>query len=798
MVICLAMIASFFIAQAPNETAVSEGFVLVRGAMFASGDKSSRLEDFEILNHPLTNAEYKTFVVATHHPAPLHWKDGEIPVGKQDYPVIFVNRYDAEAYLAWKTREENRVYRMPTIDEYEYAARGGKESIPYPWGDASPENQANFNPDGSRDYSQWAAYLKPAKDGPKNGYGLYGMAGNVWQMVDRVEEWGPKNFSYRIAKQGELEKTVMGGSWATSAPNLKIGIRQNVSSGMRLPDVGFRPVRAPQGIDWQIQRRRLCAVSMGDNRIFLSWAMLSEDTESTGFNVYRAKYRTDAGIKINPKPITDSTCCVDESLSEGTRYHYYVRSVDVEGKEGRRSEWADITLEPQANPVVASFTPLFPASPAQGGSSGAFLTAEPVFGDLNGDGVTDCVVRLPNGNAERSQDPGIPVQLEAFASYGRSLWRKDVCRHNHCFGNSHNVPFVVWDLNGDGRAEVASLLQLGEEVFVSILDGLSGDVLAKVPWPAMVSDFERSSTRVHMSVAYLDGVHPALVTQTGLYENEVFAAYDANLNLLWKFESFAETTGSGSHRIEVADVNGDGKQEVFDGTTCLNSDGTVRWSIYKQHPDLVSIHDFIPSQPGPEVLYAIESSLYAGLYMVNADTGKIIWSMNHDNDPRWTHAHHNWVADIWAGSPGIECVTNRSGHGDAELALFSAQGKEIVDPFPSGYIPVEWDGDSISELITGNGQTVGKFNGKAIVPLENVHPNPLKNASILMVADLCGDNRDELVVLDREPDKPVRVCIVTAITPITSKRVSPFVNLDYRLWIARNMGGGYSSTYPRP
>jgi rhamnogalacturonan endolyase len=772
--------------------------VFVRGATFVSGDKTSRLEDFEILDHPLTNAEYKAFVAATGHSAPSHWKDGQIPAGKEDYPVVFVTRYDFDAYLAWRTEAENRVYRAPTIDEFEYAARGGKNPITYPWGEDLPETRANFDPDGSRDFSKWADYLQPAASGPRNGYGLYGMAGNVWQMVDRVEEWGTKNYSYRIANQGELEKTIMGGSWAASAMYLKVGIRQGFSSGMRLPDVGFRPVRAPQGVDWRIQRRRLCAASMGEGRVFLSWAMLSEDAATTSFDVYRAAYRTDAGVKINPAPIQDSTCCVDEGLTTGTRYHYYVRPLNADGTPGKRSEWIDITVEEQANPVVASFVPLFPASPAQGGKPGSFLTADPVFGDLNGDGVTDCVLRLPNGNSERSQDPGLPVQLEAFASYGRSLWRKDVSRHNTCFGNSHNVPFVVWDLDGDGRAEVATRLQIGDDVFVAVLDGLSGDVLAKAPWPAMVSDFERSSTRIHMSVAYLDGVHPALVTQTGLYENEVFTAYDAKLNLLWKFESFGETTGSGSHRIEVADVNGDGKQEVFDGTTCLNADGTLRWSTYKQHPDLVSIHDFVPTHPGLEVLYAIESTLYAGLYMVDADSGKILWKMNRDDDPRWTHAHYNWVADIWADSPGIECVTNRNGHGASDLALFSAEGKELLDPFPSGSIPVEWDGDPISEMISGGGKSVGKFNGKEIVPIENEIPNPLGASSIVVVADLCGDSRDELALLVTEPDQPVRICIVTAITPIATKRVSPMENLDYRLWLARNMGGGYASTFPRP
>ena len=92
-----------------------------------------------------------------------------------------------------------------------------------------------------------------------------------------------------------------------------------------------------------------------------------------------------------------------------------------------------------------------------------------------------------------------------------------------------------------------------------------------------------------MSVAYLDGKHPAIVTQTGLYENEVIEAFDAQLRRMWRFNSFAETNGSGSHRIEIADVDGDGRDEVFDGSTVLNPDGTVRWRLAEGRRRLRSI-----------------------------------------------------------------------------------------------------------------------------------------------------------------------------------------------------------------
>jgi hypothetical protein len=417
-----------------------------------------------------------------------------------------------------------------------------------------------------------------------------------------------------------------------------------------------------------------------------------------------------------------------------------------------------------------------------------------VFGDLDGDGMPDCVMRLGNGNSEMQQDPGIPVQLEAFTSYGRSLWRKDICYHDHCYGSADNVPFNVWDMDGDGKAEVITRIQLGDSVYAAILDGMTGTVKNKTPWPEMVSDFQRSSTRIHLSVGYLDGTHPAVITQTGLYENEVLVAYDARLKKLWKFDSFAETNGSGGHKIEVADVDNDGKQEVFDGTTCLNHDGTMRWSIYRQHPDIVSINDFIPDRPGLEVYYVVESNAHAGVYMVDANTGEVIWKINREDDPRWTHAHTGWASDIWDGSPGIECLSNRAGHHDPNLVLFSATGKILAEPLPN-YMPVEWDGSHSRELLIGNGDRIGKFDGQKVVETTDVSPNPIPNTSLLMVADLYGDFRDELVLTGQDANGLPEVIVVTATQPISQACLSPAEDLNYRLWLARNMGGGYRSIY---
>ena len=635
----------------------------------------------------------------------------------------------------------------------------------------------------TRKFDRWQDYLQPARSNKPNGYGLYNMAGNVWHLTVNLLEPATTLYKYRITNVPTLEGSRMGGSWARSQEYLRCGNQSELSSGIRHPDVGFRPVRQPEGANWQKRTRKLCAVQGKNCSAFLSWALLEGDSKTVSFNVYRSDSRNHAGFLITKEPVSGVTSFSDKDLKPGIRYQYYIRPVDKGGKEGQRSEWIGATISEAPSSTVVTFSPVC--------KPGAVV---PVFGDLDGDGTMDCVIRMGNGNSEMQQDPGIPVQMEAFTSYGRSLWRKDICYHDHCYGSANNVPFNVWDMDNDGKAEVITRLQSGDSVYVAILDGMTGAVKHKTLWPEMASDFQRSSTRIHLSIGYLDGIHPAVITQTGLYENEVFVAFDSALNRLWKFDSFAETNGSGGHKIEVIDVDNDGKQEVFDGTTCLNHDGTLRWSIYKQHPDIVSINDFLPKRPGLEVYYVVESNAHAGAYMVDANSGEIIWKINREDDSRWTHGHTGWASDIWDGSPGIECLSNRGGHNDRNLVLFSANGKILAEPF-NPYFPVEWDGSLTRELLIDNGHRIGKFDGKKVTEITGIEPNTIPNSSLLMVADLYGDFRDELVLTKQGENGMPEIIVVTSIQPVDNAYIAPTENRDYRLWLARNMGGGYPSVY---
>jgi len=786
-IMLFAIILTFFASKnaQSSENTGKENYVLFAEKVYYTETDSFRLDAFEIMAHPVTNAEYKLFTDATGYTCPLHWINGKIPEGKENYPVIYVNRDDVDAYLQWLNINSERSYRLPTSLEYKAAASAEKIDRKYAWGndDFLPDiNNVNFDAKGNRNFQQWERYMKPADWGMKNEKGLYQMAGNVWHLVDNTLDCQGAGSKYRIETLSSNERFIMGGSWASTFDELGLGRTFHQSPAIRYPDLSFRLVRNPKGIKWVKKYRNVAPVTHPSGIISVSWSILKSDPGNIRFNIYRltGNSRPHSGFKLNKQPLTTSSYLDVSPIEKNVRYQYRVAAVDQNGKETDFSEWIGITAGEYKYPVVVKFKPLT--------DEGSMV---PVFGDLEGWGRRGCVIKLENGNKAMQPDPGKPVQLEAFSSTGKSLWRKDIAWHGNIYGNGTNAAFNVWDMSGDGKAEVITLLQIGEENYVAILDGMSGKVIYKTLWDKMATDFSRASTRVHLSIAYLDGITPSVITQTGIYENEIISAYDNQLNKLWQYNSFNATSGSGSHKIEIADVDGDGKQEVVYGTTCLNSDGKVRWSTYLGHPDIVSVADYIPERPGMEVCFIIETRK-AGIYLADANTGEIIWKNNRADDPTWSHGHYGWTSDIWDGSPGIECLTNRKGHGDGNILLFTADGQKVMENFPRTS-PFEWDGDKTRELFWQNGQVMGKFNGKEIEIMEEVKPNPVPDSGVRFTADLYGDFRSEMVIETKDTDGRRVIMVIAAPEPINKMFISPSESIDFQLWLGRNMGGGYGS-----
>ena len=127
---------------------------------------------------PVTVAAYKRFVSERPDlkmpPAP----DFNPRWSKEDHPVVGMTWDEAQAYCAWAGG------RLPTEAEWEYAVRGGKDGLKYPWGNDITQENANYRG------SKWKG-TSPVRSYPANAWGLYDMAGNVWEWA---ADWYDENY----------------------------------------------------------------------------------------------------------------------------------------------------------------------------------------------------------------------------------------------------------------------------------------------------------------------------------------------------------------------------------------------------------------------------------------------------------------------------------------------------------------------------------------------------------------------------------------------------------------------------
>ena len=150
--------------------------------------------------YEVTNSKYKEFVDANNYSPPVFWFGGKIPEGLKEHPVTYVNWYDASAFCHWMGK------RLPIESEWEKAARGVFGNT-FPWGDEfdpsitnSPESRNN----GTKPVGSYESGKSP--------YGLYDMAGNVWEWTSDWYKPHPGNY-IPDDKYGKVNRMIKGGSW---------------------------------------------------------------------------------------------------------------------------------------------------------------------------------------------------------------------------------------------------------------------------------------------------------------------------------------------------------------------------------------------------------------------------------------------------------------------------------------------------------------------------------------------------------------------------------------------------------
>jgi serine/threonine-protein kinase len=188
----------------------------------------------------VTNAEYADFVRDMNHEAPSHWVRGRPLAGQERWPVVNVSAQDAQAFAAWRSKRDSVTYRLPTEEEWEFAARSGGEYRSFPWGDNWAESRAVVK----------EAATQPVGSYPegKNRWGVVDLIGNVWEWTSSKASLYTGTTQIPAAYKEWV--VVRGGSYASDPDDRQIPIsatyRDWFAPNFRNPNYGFRLVRSAQ------------------------------------------------------------------------------------------------------------------------------------------------------------------------------------------------------------------------------------------------------------------------------------------------------------------------------------------------------------------------------------------------------------------------------------------------------------------------------------------------------------------------------------------------------------------------
>jgi len=236
----------------PVITPIKAEMVKITGGTFNMGRNDGR--DEEKPEHPvtvknfwmdkteITNAEYYAFRSEEgYKPVPAHWVNEKPIAGREQMPVRFVNIEDIKAFAEWRSKRDKVTYRLPTEEEWEYAARNGSKNNLYPWGDKY-ESRCAVLDEASMDEAKAVG----TKTCP-NDWGVQDLIGNVFEWTSSEAKIYPGNKTGSLANLKGGFMMIRGGSaFQKSTGDLAImsSFRHPIDGQKRSPELGFRLVRS--------------------------------------------------------------------------------------------------------------------------------------------------------------------------------------------------------------------------------------------------------------------------------------------------------------------------------------------------------------------------------------------------------------------------------------------------------------------------------------------------------------------------------------------------------------------------
>ncbi len=564
--------------------------------------------------------------------------------------------------------------------------------------------------------------------------------------------------------------------------------------------------------------RGVVAIYTGSNKVFVSWRLLATDSSTIGFNVYRD------GTLLNASPLTSATNYTDTAGSSTASYS--IRPV-VNGVAGSAvsagTTWGTIYKTVAIQQPSGGTTP--------DGVAYTYEANDGTVADLDGDGQYEIILKWQPDNAKDNSQSGYTGNtiIDAYKIDGTRLWRIDLGKNIRA--GAHYTSMVVYDLDGDGKAEVmlktadgsvdgagtiigdstADYRNSGGYVlsgpeYLTVFNGTTGAAMATtnyLPARGTVSDWGDSYgnrvDRFLAGVAYLDGQRPSAVFSRGYYTRAAVVAWDwrnGKLSQRWMYDSgFTKDSttayGQGAHHFQVGDVNGDGKDDIVYGAATINSDGKLLYTTGLGHGDMLQLNPMFPSQSAQQVFMVHEESGSYGNYameMHDAATGKVLWGYT---DGSGGDNGRGLCMDIDSSYAGLECWSAQGG-------LFAADGTQISTSRPSQYnFGIWWDGDLLRESLDGT--VIDKWDPSSLttsrlITLYNYDSTTSNNSTKknpVLSADILGDWREEVIL--RSSDNQSLVIFST--TKASDYRMPTLMqDPQYRAQVAgQNMGYNLSA-----
>ena len=552
--------------------------------------------------------------------------------------------------------------------------------------------------------------------------------------------------------------------------------------------------------------------------IFISWRLLGTDDARIRFDVLR-----DGAV------IAEGLTVTNYSDSEGTTSAKYQIVGKVEGQV--------VETSPEVRPWTEAFMKLPLNRPATGALGATYSPNDCSVGDVDGDGEYEIFVKWdPSNSKDNSQsDKTDNVYIDCYKLDGTQLWRVDL--GTNIRAGAHYTQFMVYDFDGDGKAEMmcktapgsvdgtgkyvnqaatddkikaadngkdwrtsAGRINGGQE-YLTVFNGQSGAAIHTIAYYpnrnalAELSeaegtfnwddrsgkkdrgDYGNRGERYLAAVAYLDGpeARPSGIFTRGYYtyayvwaidfdgmqlkhrwlhrsdSRTEWSLVDADMSESAKVTAPAATSGGGSntmygngnHNMSVADVDGDGKDEIIWGSAALDDDGKLLYATGFGHGDAIHLSTMDPDRGGMQVFEVHEEKGTYSWDLHDAATGAII----HKGGNSGVDNGRGMAADVIPASRGFEFWSSD------ERAQRSVMTGEIVNAKNTSVnFRMYWNGTVYDQMLDGD--KLDYWNGSSwnrVMTFYNYGNSSTCNSTKKtpnLQADIFGDWREELILWD--------------------------------------------------